>query len=649
MIVQGTVGAETLSGGASADTIIGGLGADTLTGGGGVDIFRFAPGDSTIAASDRITDFQADDRLDFGLPALSPNNGYAQTATSVSSAQTQAADAFAYNLALRYIAIEVDSDVLIFVSTIGGGQTASLVTLTGVNLGVLSYSSIIGGTSNNPAVVTGTDGPDSLNGGDAGDSIVGGGGNDTIAGGLGADVLTGGAGNDLFKVAVGDSPIAAADQITDFQSSDRLDFGFEAVTEFNAIVQTAASLSAAVSQANVAMLAYSTLRYVASQVGSNLHIFVSVAGGGQAQSMVTLVNPGPGLTLANIDGYTPVNPNLFTGTDGADSLVGTAFSDTILGGGGNDTIIGGAGADQLTGGAGADLFRFGWAVSTVAAPDRITDFQAEDRLDFGLAPASASNAVVQSATTLGAATAQADATFAANSALRYVATTVGGNVHVFASDADGGETLSMVTLVNPGPGLSLANIIGAPPNYNIIDGTNGRDTLVGGAGNDSLTGFADSDTLSGGAGNDTLLGGEGRDTLTGGLGNDRLSGGADEDRFVFGPGDSGQFFNGVITLGTADIVADFQTGIDVLTFGAGPAQSAAGGNYIELPTAFTTYASAETAAGTAFADQASLVYVVAQVGSDAYVFVDTGGPADADTLVYLQGVALSGIAAADIV
>jgi hypothetical protein len=44
-----------------------------------------------------------------------------------------------------------------------------------------------------------------------------------------------------------------------------------------------------------------------------------------------------------------------------------------------------------------------------------------------------------------------------------------------------------------------------------------------------------------------------------------------------------------------------------------------------------------------------LVYVVAQVGTDSFLFVDTGGSAAADSVVLLQGVSLAGIAASDIV
>jgi len=106
MLVQGGAGAETLSGGASADTIIGGLGADTLTGGGGADLYRFTRGDSTFSATDLITDFQADDRLDFGLEPATAENAVVLTAATRNDAASQASAAFA-NSAIRYAAVQV--------------------------------------------------------------------------------------------------------------------------------------------------------------------------------------------------------------------------------------------------------------------------------------------------------------------------------------------------------------------------------------------------------------------------------------------------------------------------------------------------------------------------------------------------------------
>lgn len=73
-----------------------------------------------------------------------------------------------------------------------------------------------------------------------------------------------------------------------------------------------------------------------------------------------------------------------TGAAGNDRLDGGAGADVLIGGAGDDRLIGGEGVDVMTGGAGAD--RFVWRAvseSPVAAPDRVTDFQAgQDKLVF---------------------------------------------------------------------------------------------------------------------------------------------------------------------------------------------------------------------------------------------------------------------------
>ena len=85
------------------------------------------------------------------------------------------------------------------------------------------------------------------------------------------------------------------------------------------------------------------------------------------------------------------------------------------------------------------------------------------------------------------------------------------------------------------------------------------ENLVGSQYNDTLLGNARDNRLSGGAGNDRMSGGDGADVLIGGAGNDQLTGGQHSDTFVF----SSQFYaNG----NAADVVTDFQVGVDVLEF-----------------------------------------------------------------------------------
>ncbi|MDJ0798980.1 MAG: hypothetical protein QNJ51_19535 [Calothrix sp. MO_167.B12] len=102
---------------------------------------------------------------------------------------------------------------------------------------------------------------------------------------------------------------------------------------------------------------------------------------------------------------------------------------------------------------------------------------------------------------------------------------------------------------------------GAPTKNDLIDGGNGKDTLVGGAasdillggnGKDLLRGGNAGDTLLGGAGSDILRGNNGKDFLRGGEGNDTINGGNGADIFVLAEGEG------------TDRVTDFGNGGDVI-------------------------------------------------------------------------------------
>ena len=75
----------------------------------------------------------------------------------------------------------------------------------------------------------------------------------------------------------------------------------------------------------------------------------------------------------------------------------------------------------------------------------------------------------------------------------------------------------------------------------------GRDTVHGGLGNDTINGGGGADLIYGDAGDDSLVGGQGDDTLYGGTG---------EDTFVF------------LENSAADVIADFESGVDVLRLSA---------------------------------------------------------------------------------
>lgn len=85
-----------------------------------------------------------------------------------------------------------------------------------------------------------------------------------------------------------------------------------------------------------------------------------------------------------------------------------------------------------------------------------------------------------------------------------------------------------------------------------LEGANSNDQLEGGAGLDELYGGSGNDILVGGAGHDALHGGSGDDWLVGGAGHDELTGGSGWDSFVF-QGNWGW-----------DVIKDFSLGVDAL-------------------------------------------------------------------------------------
>jgi hypothetical protein len=92
--LNGLAGVDTLSGGAGNDILNGGAGKDSLTGGAGNDTHIFQFGQSTVALTDRITDFAfGTDKIDLltssGLATAAPL-GFTRAANSAATTLTNA-------------------------------------------------------------------------------------------------------------------------------------------------------------------------------------------------------------------------------------------------------------------------------------------------------------------------------------------------------------------------------------------------------------------------------------------------------------------------------------------------------------------------------------------------------------------------------
>jgi len=110
---------------------------------------------------------------------------------------------------------------------------------------------------------------------------------------------------------------------------------------------------------------------------------------------------------------------------------------------------------------------------------------------------------------------------------------------------------------------------GIPPEYaclgitNVIEGTEGDDTLYGTDQNDLILGYGGNDFLIGLDGNDVLIGGDGCDIIEGGVGNDFLDGGEGVDLLF------GGVQNDILCGGPGNDSIEGESGDDILDGGPG--------------------------------------------------------------------------------
>jgi len=208
------------------------------------------------------------------------------------------------------------------------------------------------------------------------------------------------------------------------------------------------------------------------------------------------------------------------GGAGADTLTGAAGADQLTGGGGKDRLEGGDGADVLNGGDDADTLIGGAGADTfhVGDGDVIVGFEAGDRIMLaGLNPAIATLAYAGSVLTIDADGPGASAA---------VAVTL-----------DGGTPAGLQAVLKTGGEIVLEPIPSPPaptaPTAGADMLTAGAEPLSAGMGSDVVIGFSEANWIHGNQGNDTLRGGGGSDTVLGGQDNDRLLG-EDGDDNLFG-------------------------------------------------------------------------------------------------------------------
>ncbi len=229
--LMGGAGNDSLQGDNGADRLEGGLGNDILSGGAGADLLNGADGSDTLNGGDGA------DRLDGGL-GNDKLNGEAGADRLEGGEGADLLDGGAGSDILIgglgndiYILNDLD-DVLVEL-TGEGSDTARVgvdgwVMIAEIEVMQLTGTDNIGATGNAASNnMKGNTGDNRLDGGAGNDSINTGAGDDIVIGGLGNDLLRGGSGADTFLVAHVFGAVLETDTVYDFVRAhgDRLDLG----------------------------------------------------------------------------------------------------------------------------------------------------------------------------------------------------------------------------------------------------------------------------------------------------------------------------------------------------------------------------------------------------------------------------------------
>ena len=280
--------------------------------------------------------------------------------------------------------------------------------------------------------------------------------------------------------------------------------------------------------------------------------------------------------------YGLADDDYLTGVDGNDTLYGGAGEDTLESGIGDDTLFGGYDnvRDKLNGDAGADDYILHYSDShnnadLIQVNSETTAFLPEDG-DRLILPEGVDEIWV--ATSSGNLTAiltgledEDDNGYSYLALIRdfdsddlevWNGTT--GNV-VFTNESGTGEIHKLDEYAT-GNGNNSASLIIA--NTSAYDGNGGDDVIRDGGGDNLIIGNDGNDVIHGGAGNDDISAGTGNDWMHGGTGNDWMHGGTGADTFTGGDGEDTFVLEvkGAASLMTADVITDFTSGTDELTF-----------------------------------------------------------------------------------
>ena len=432
-------------------------------------------------------------------------------------------------------------------------------------------------------------------------TLTGAGGAETLAGSTSADRIDGAGGSDTLIGGAGDDSFVYA-STAEAAAGETVD-GVSGVDEI--VIAGTTDLSAiAISNIDTIDVLSGDVTLTGAQITGQAW---SLFGAGLNTATVNAAS-GDNITLASLAAVSGVTLRL-NGAGGAETLTGSVGADSLNGLAGNDSLTGGAGADTLSGGADDDTFVYA-GTGEAAAGETVDGVSGFDTVRL---------------------TASTDLSAVAFS-----------NIDAF-SLADG-TTATLTGQQVSGRTWSVNGVAGGGTEtlvVNVASGTSASLAALPAVGAVAIQ-------VNGAAGAETLTGSLAADRITGGAGADSLTGGGGADTFVFAAGDSG------VTLPTADVIADFVGGTDLLGLGLAGDAAAGTGNYVEAGAAVADFSAALAAANAALASldgtsAASRLYAFEFDGTNGYLFIDTDSDGDADQVVILTGVTDAGLSAGDII
>jgi Ca2+-binding RTX toxin-like protein len=215
LVLQGTAGADSLTGGLGHDTLSGLAGVDKLYGLAGNDVLDGGAGTDSLDGGEG---------SDLYLVLLATDHVAAEFKDSGLAGTDEVRFAASQSSTLTLYAGDTGIERVVIGTGTAAAANTGATTALNVNAAALANALTLVGNAGANAL-TGTAYADRLEGGAGADKLSGGAGNDTLAGGTGKDTLTGGAGVDCFVFDTAPNTTTNLDTVTDFvHLTDKLQF-----------------------------------------------------------------------------------------------------------------------------------------------------------------------------------------------------------------------------------------------------------------------------------------------------------------------------------------------------------------------------------------------------------------------------------------